>query len=96
MMNKRELLTAIETETLMPRYEHEERVKELAKELYAHTFTENEFRKMKKETLKRIAWILGLWFCVEYDKSAAVKYVSRHLINGLSNEEMFSVSFYDL
>ena len=95
-MTKIELLTAIETENLIPRYEHENRVEELAKELYAHTFTENEFKKMKKETLKKIAWILDLWACEVYDKSMAVKYVSRHLIDKMTNEEMFSVSFNDL
>ena len=58
-MTKLNLMMVFEEEILVPRSEHEDRIKELVSEIYKHTFAKSDLKKMSKSALKSMAWVLG-------------------------------------
>lgn len=58
-MTKAELINAFATEKLIPRDEHEDRIKELADEAHKLNFSKSELQKMPKDVIMKMSWAIG-------------------------------------
>lgn len=69
-MTKTELINAFTTETLIPRYDHEDRIRELVNATRKFNFNKSELQKMPKDVLKTMAWAMGQCLYISTKKQA--------------------------